>query len=233
MIAFHGSKELKEVLLAEIGRHEAADAITKGLYGEAELPLTEFKGCAIGCALHSLNAIHCPIAEAVSVSRQVGDHNRFQTELGIPVELAYHIDTLFENLPDGEAQTWPRRVIEAIPVGANLSGVIPSLLQWMIINPSEGLIAKADPQFHAAYRAFAALVARHWANSGSVSDTEWDAVEDSLAGCKVWARAGAWAGAWARAWAWAGARAGTGAWAGAWAYSRLGEETLRLIRESK
>src|SRR5947207_2722633 len=104
MQAFHNDPELKRRLLVEIGKHEAADAIVKGQYGEMGLPIEQFKGCAIGCALHSLNALNgkwCPVPKAV------GDHARFPTELGIPIELAYHIDTMFENLPDDASQTWP------------------------------------------------------------------------------------------------------------------------------
>ena len=141
--AFHGDANLKRRLLREIQKHAKADAIVKGSYGDALLSLAAgFKGCAVGCALHSLNMIE-------GETRPVGDHSRFPVELGIPIELAYHIDTIFENLPDAESQTWPHRVMAAIPPGADLAGVMPALLQWMILDPKEGFIAQAKPEFHA------------------------------------------------------------------------------------
>ena len=93
MQAFHGDAALKAALLAEIRKHEEADAIVKGHYGEMGLSLTEgFKGCAIGCALHSLNTLSgrwCPTPKSTSA------HGRFPKELGLPIELAYLIDHVF------------------------------------------------------------------------------------------------------------------------------------------
>src|SRR3990172_7755553 len=107
LFAFHGDAVLKQALLVEIAKHEAADAIIKGTYAARGSTLRDgFRGCAVGCALHSLNLLngaYCPTPKSVS------DHTRFPRELGIPIELAYHIDTVFENLPDAESRTWLRR----------------------------------------------------------------------------------------------------------------------------
>lgn len=228
MQAYLNNPQLKADLLIELGKHEAADALVKGQYGESGWTLPEgFKGCAIGCALHSLNAL--------GGHGTTGEHSRFPDELGIPIELAYHIDTLFENLPDAESQTWPRRVLEAIQPGADLSGVVPGLLQWMLLDPTDGFVALArDDREREILTRFAARVARDW-NGETATLEELDAFDRELNSIYVWARAWAWAGVWAGAGA--RARAWAGAWAGAWAraragaraYSRLSAETLRLI----
>lgn len=226
--AFHNDPTLKSTLLAELAKHEAADALVKGQYGEWTLPTAQFKGCAIGCALHSMNQIN---GEYCPTPLPTGDHSRFPKELGIPIELAYHIDTVFENLPDAESQTWPRRVLEAISPGADLSGVMPALLQWTILDPTTGFIAQATPEFHAAYRRFAGLVDRDWRRPGSVTEAEWNAIDEALKDCAAWTWAGvrAWVrapvGAWAGMRAWARARAG--------AHSTLSARTLTLLREAK
>ena len=212
MRAFHNDPVFKAALLAEIRKHEEADAFVKGSY-DASLP-NRFQGCSIGCTLHSLNTLngkYCP------TPGRVDTHTRFPTELEIPIELAYHFDTLFEHLPDAESQTWTRRWVEAIPAGANLESVIPDLLQWMILDPTEGFIALAKPEHHEAYQVFALLVALDWQEPGCVTDADWAEVEISLATCEVWAGAWAWVGAWA--------------WAES--YSRLSAVTLQLLREAK
>lgn len=64
---------------------------------------------------------------------------------GIPIELAYLMGSLFEyrwNVPEG----WPLRVMEAIPVGADLSHVWGRWALWMLRNlprESPGTLAVA------------------------------------------------------------------------------------------
>ena len=98
MQAYLGDAELKRKLVAEITAHEQADQIIKGTYGQIyQDGAPTWKGCAIGCALHSLNRLQGQEEEA-----RTADHQRLEDELGIPVELAYHIDMLFERLPDAQ-----------------------------------------------------------------------------------------------------------------------------------
>lgn len=234
MQAYLGDPELKAQLLDQIRQHEAADQIVKGTYGAMH---DVWKGCAIGCALHSLNRL-----KGKPETEQTNDHARFPTELGIPVELAHLIDHLFENLPTKESQSFPYQVAEAITPGADLSGVLPTLLQWSILDPMYGWIvyAKTDEQ-RATLQQFAQLVAQDWAGE-TVSAATWNALDAELDTIPEWA--GAWAGAGARAWAWAWAGAWAWAWAGArawaWAgaeygayYRVLSGEFVRLLREAE
>ena len=217
MQAYLNDPQLKRRLIAEIRKHEKADQIVSGTYGE--LRDRKWVGCAIGCALHSLNKI-----EKVADPRlHTGEHARFPTELGIPIELAYHIDHVFENLPAAERKTWPRLVATAITPGADLSGVIPALLQWMILDKAAGLLSLvAAEDERATFREFAALVARDWAGD-TITDQQWNEIDARLNKIPVWAWARAGAGAWARARAWA------------WApeYSLLSGQTLKLLKEAR
>ena len=96
MLTFHGSHELKAQRIAQVRAHRLADQLVHGTYWE------NGKGCAVGCTIHS------------------GRHEDYETELGIPVELAYAEDHIFENLANGKALLWPERFLEAIPVGVDL-----------------------------------------------------------------------------------------------------------------
>lgn len=80
--AYHSDATLKARFLDEIGQHEAADMLIKGTYGNG-LGDCGFRGCAIGCALHSLNKIQGkPESE---LARHTGDHARYVTDLGLPL----------------------------------------------------------------------------------------------------------------------------------------------------
>jgi len=96
MLTFHGKQDLKDQRIAQVRAHRLADQLVKGVYWE------DGKGCAVGCTIHS------------------GRHQDYETELGIPVELAYFEDRIFESLLNGQAMMWPERFLQAIPVGVDL-----------------------------------------------------------------------------------------------------------------
>ena len=50
LVSYHGDANLKASFLREIAAHEEADQFLKGTYGEMN---GHFRGCAIGCSLHS------------------------------------------------------------------------------------------------------------------------------------------------------------------------------------
>jgi hypothetical protein len=96
MLTFHGKQQIKDLYIARVRAHRLADQLVHGIYWE------DGKGCAVGCTIHS------------------GNHQDYETELGIPVELAFAEDHFFENLSNGEAMLWPERFLQAIPVGVDL-----------------------------------------------------------------------------------------------------------------
>ena len=140
MQTYLGSAPLKADFLAEITKHEAADQIIKGTYGRMN---GTFRGCAIGCALHSLNVLQGKVGKASAVDTDM--HARYEAELGLPTWFAYLEDHLFEHLPDDLAVTWPRRIAAAIPVGAIVGdAVLAQMLCWLLTDPTYGMRVATD-----------------------------------------------------------------------------------------
>ncbi len=108
LLAFHGDKKIKAKYQRRVAAHAKADAIVKGQYW------ADGKGCAVGCTIHS------------------GHHSAYESELGIPVALAYLEDKIFEGLPNAKAMKWPARFLSAIKPSADLSGVSDKFLAWMV-----------------------------------------------------------------------------------------------------
>ena len=59
----------------------------------------------------------------------------FETQLGLPVFLAYLDEHIFEKLPLDQAKAWPLSFIEAVPVGADLELVFPRFMHWLLSDP--------------------------------------------------------------------------------------------------
>ena len=114
--AFHDNADIKEFYLARVKAHRAADELEKGVYWE------NGRGCAIGCTLHS------------------DSHGDYELRLGIPRALAVIEETIFEALATRDAKDWPVRFLESIPVGADLSGVVFGLMDWMLSDAASGLM---------------------------------------------------------------------------------------------
>ena len=196
MLSFHNDPKLKEMLLTEIENHRKADLINQGAY-QVEIDGVK-KYCAVGCSINSLNI-------KLKKSYYVGDHSVYETELGIPKEIAYLEDNIFENLPIEQAMLWPERFIEAIPIGVDLSKVIAKLMIWQFEDEKEGLSSmqevKDDKEAYGFCEEVVALYKRVLKGE-TVTEDEFYNLYLKIDG------AGAGAGAWAWAWAWAGARAG-------------------------
>lgn len=209
--AFHGDVKIKNKYVSRVRAHQKADEIVQGLYWE------EGKGCAVGCTIEG------------------SDHEKYETELGIPKEVAYLEDVIFEELTNGDAKEFPLQFLKAVKVGSDLSKVVPQIVIWQFEDPKYGLknipeVAE-DKEVMEDCEAVVSLYKRVLADE-KVSEDEFYQLY-----LKIDARAGA--GAWARAWAgaWAGAGAGAGAWAGAGAEKNartlaLRDEFLRLIKNA-
>lgn len=127
--AYHGAVRLKNQALARIAAHRQADRIIQGLYWEEDEGGV-FRGCAVGCLLEDPE----------------GGHERYETEFGVPEQLAWLEDSIFEALPAEIARDWPHRFMSAIPVGADLATVWPRFAIWLMVDPTYGLehVTEAD-----------------------------------------------------------------------------------------
>ncbi len=168
MIAFHGDPAIKAKYLARVRAHREADQVVKGQYWE------DGRGCAIGCSIHG------------------SDHRKYETQLGIPVAIAYLEDGLFENLPNDKACLFPERFLEAIPVGADLALVKNRFLHWLLTSEEIGLQRIADEPGRVAIVAVAELY-RRVIDGQKVAETEWDAAWAAARAARAAANAAAWA----------------------------------------
>ena len=123
MLSFNNDPKLKELLLEEIIAHRKADLLYQGAY--KKLVDGKEKFCAVGCAIHTLNI-------KLGKTYDEGDHQVYETELGIPRQLAYLEDRFFEKKEKEQAMVWPERFINAIPVGVDLSMVVPKFMWWLM-----------------------------------------------------------------------------------------------------
>lgn len=122
MRAFDGVEQLKQDLLAQVQASEDAGNIVHGVYGGYQTKETydddgwlvetkivgPWRGCAVGVIVH-------------------GGHDAYGAAFhGIPRTLLYALESLFErdDSRDGTEFSMPRRFLEAIPVGADLSSLV-------------------------------------------------------------------------------------------------------------
>ena len=94
-------------------KHRNLDALIKGSYAKEN---GIFKGCAVGCAVQSLN-----VKRGLHIKHD--DHAGIAEASGVPEWLYRLADTLFENLPEPENQDFAVEYLEAIPGGVNLEPV--------------------------------------------------------------------------------------------------------------
>jgi len=157
MQAFHNNPAIKEEYLARVRAHAAADEIIKGRYWEGG------RGCAVGCTIHSSN------------------HLDYENLLGIPMQLAYLEDSLFEHLPVTKAKLWPELFLDSINVGADLSLVFSKFIIRVLGNSERGCIIHAKtPGSEAAINSVINLYKRK-IEGDVVRAEEWDLVRDYVA----------------------------------------------------
>ena len=120
MEAFHNDSLIKEKYITRLNEHYQADQIVKGKYWE------NGKGCAVGCTIHS------------------SYHKNYESELGIPKNIAHLQDNIFESLPNNLAKEFPLQFLSAINVGADLKNVSNLFMIWLLTDKKYGVIQYAD-----------------------------------------------------------------------------------------
>jgi hypothetical protein len=222
LTAYLGDPALKDRVLTGLAAHAAAEELVRGVYFEQGVDDGKVRACSIGCTLHDLNP-----------QLPANDHARFVSELGIPAQIAHLIDAIFEAQPDNTAAAaWSQRIMAAIPVGADLTGVWDRYALWML----DGLVADGhDPD--GVVSNMAGLF-RRAVNGDNPDEREWDrAARAAWAAWAAWdARDAGDAGdAWAARAAWAArdardARNAGDAWAALAAEST--DQLVKLVSEA-
>ena len=215
IIAFHGKVSLKKKYVARVKAHYKADEIVKGFYWE------HGKGCAVGCTMEQSSNVH----------------EEMEKVLGIPAELAFLEDTLFENLPNGTAKEFPLKFLQAIPVGADLSLICAKFMVWQFEDKKYGLKnieeIKEGKELYGFCEEVVALYKRVIKGDNPSEEEFYTLYKkiDARARARAWARARARARA--RAWAWAGAWARAGAWDESPYHVIMADKLLELLKEAK
>ncbi len=216
---------LKAAFLMEITKHEEADALAKGTYGKMN---GSFKGCAIGCSLHSLNILQGK--KGAARHAHTDQHARYEAELGLPTWLAYLEDHIFESLSDEESRTWPREFTEAIPVGVVIPDrLLAKILHWSLVADTYGVRYATDNEDVRAWIDAVAVFIDADSQGNATADQREAAAWDAWDAWDAWAARAAWA-AWAAraardAWAAWAARAARATWAARAARDEASPET--------
>jgi hypothetical protein len=118
-LTYKNDPELKEYMIAEAIAHREADEFVKGTYGIEDG--STWKGCAVGCAIQSLN-------KRLNTDSETNNHSFLDEQSLYPEWLARLQDTFFEGLSGEESLTWPERFSRAIPVGIPFEALEP--VKW-------------------------------------------------------------------------------------------------------
>ena len=122
MKAFKG-KVNKDEFIKEIKWHKEQDAFMRGTYNEGNK--NNFKGCAVGCSINSINRL-------LGTAYEYGEHIDMAETLQIPEWLVRLEDKIFEGLSEKDSKEWPLRFSEAINEGADLDKIKPEFLVYVL-----------------------------------------------------------------------------------------------------
>jgi hypothetical protein len=129
LLAWHGSAELKADAVARMRAHREADTLIHGSYLMRDPEAARgYQGCFHGCLTAEVLAANQGIAVAELDLAHLSWWKEAERFFGIPAELAAELDTRFERLDMPESADFAVAVTEAIPVSADLSGVLDAAL---------------------------------------------------------------------------------------------------------
>lgn len=145
--AFQNTMQIRQFYVERVLAHQLANEIVQGTSWR------EDAAGAVGCTIES------------------NQHSRYEEELGIPRQLAYLEDRIFEGLPNKDAKGFPFAFLTSIPVGADLSLVLAHFMVWLLIDPERGVMRFVGKQGQ-TITAVAALYQRV-IEGETVSTQEW------------------------------------------------------------
>ena len=118
--AFNNNKVFQAQMIAAAISHREKDEYIAGAYAKVN---GSFKGCSVGCSLFDVKGI-----KGVDVGEEYNDLALLAKELGIPEFICHLQDSIFEGLPESERLRWTERLFNSIPLGADLTPVLPRFL---------------------------------------------------------------------------------------------------------
>lgn len=113
-LSYHNDANLKKLVIDEMNNHQKQDRLIKGTYGVYESGT--FKGCAIACAINSVNKV-------LGKNYDTKSHEALSESIGIPLWLSKVQDSFFECLPNEYCDQFAIDFLESIPVGVDLEPV--------------------------------------------------------------------------------------------------------------
>ena len=190
---YRNDVEFKTMFVKETIKHRKADELIKGTYVKRN---GSFKGCAVGCAIETLNV-------KLNKSYSNDSHSALEDEGLYPEWLARLQDSIFEGLEDKLSQTWPERFAKAIPVGVSFDKLESVKYQFCIylikenIKQVKGLditdelkkqVIDASKQVMDVHKV--ALDTGEW--DKSAAESAWSAAWSAVESAKSAARSAAW-----------------------------------------
>ena len=171
--AYNNDPSFKEAFMSELRKHEAADAVRQGFYGREDDNAVGFRGCSVGCALHSLNTIRGEHA-------YYGDHEHLAEWLDIPVEIVYINDAIFEGLPVEDAKRFPLQFAEAIQLGYDYEQLktFPKFAHTILTDPETGILTLTENRDAREIARQMISLYKRWIAGDKAPLEEWDRVYD-------------------------------------------------------
>ena len=93
------------------------------------------RGCAVGCTLHEF------------ATGEEEHHSLYEELFGIPKELAFLEDAIFEGMHPELARAWPERFVGSIPEGADLECASDELALWILGGEDSPMAAWHDSEY--------------------------------------------------------------------------------------
>ena len=163
LISFHGDPKIKQRYLDRVRAHYEADEIVRGQYWAKDDDCV-YRGSAVGCTIHGNN------------------HYKYETELGMPSEIAFLEDFLFEHLPYGQHKTLPAEFLEAIEPGSDLNLFWPKMSIWLLSDIDWGVLRLVqEKQFKPQHKAVKGVLSlfERIVDGETPTNSEWWAAFDA------------------------------------------------------
>ena len=219
MIAYNNDEKVKSKYVARMRAHIKADELVQGTGFESN---GKTRGCAVGCTLDRY------------------DHKGFETELGIPEDVARLFDTLFEGLPVKNAPEFALDFLLAVKPGSDLTRIrfkFCAFLMREALARVEALTLNADLKKQVIDAIWRSLKLNEEAGEGGVvSANRWSAARSAARSARSAARSAVRSAAWsagnAAESAARSARSAAESAARSAAYKTYAKEFLRLVKEA-